>query len=253
MRKALIREIAPETVLEWIEAEEYVISQYQSMRFGNTFRASDCANIRASTAICLRRVLSQLRLERERARAPCDCFKSRRRLEAEILVLRHQLSVLQQRMPGRVHLRWADRAVFIWLYRCCPCMLDAITIVRPETVVRWQRMGFAVYWRWKSRPPGGRPRIDKEIRDLIQRMSLENRLWGATKIHGELLKLGIEIAQSTVSITWCRGEIGHCKLGRPSFAISNIIATHVSDFSEATPAKACSTGRSGGSRSSNYC
>jgi hypothetical protein len=71
----------------------------------------------------------------------CDCFKSRRRLEAEILVLRHQLSVLQQRMPGRVHLRWADRAVFIWLYRCCPRMLDAITIVRPETVVRWQRMG----------------------------------------------------------------------------------------------------------------
>jgi hypothetical protein len=61
----------------------------------------------------------------------CDCFKSRRRLEAEILVLRHQLSVLQQRMPGRVHLRWADRAVFIWLYLCCPRMLDAITIVRP--------------------------------------------------------------------------------------------------------------------------
>jgi transposase InsO family protein len=129
----------------------------------------------------------------------CDCFKSRRRLEAEILVLRHQLSVLQQRMPGRVHLRWADRAVFIWLYRCCPRILDGITIVRPETVVRWQRMGFAVYWRWKSRPRGGRPRIDKEIRDLIRRMSLENRLWGATKI-GELLKLGIEIAQSTVSI-----------------------------------------------------
>ena len=92
----------------------------------------------------------------------CDCFKSRRRLEAEILVLRHQLSVLQQRMPGRVHLRWADRAVFIWLYRCCTRILDGITIVRPETVVRWQRMGFAVYWRWKSRPRGGRPRIDKE-------------------------------------------------------------------------------------------
>jgi hypothetical protein len=145
--------------------------------------------------------------------------------------------------PSRVHLAVSLLSL----------QLDAITIVRPETVVRWQRMGFAVYWRWKSRPPGGRPRIDKEIRDLIQRMSLENRLWGATKIHGELLKLGIEIAQSTVSITWCRGEIGHCKLGRPSFAISNIIATHVSDFSEATPAKACSTGRSGGSRSSNYC
>jgi transposase InsO family protein len=61
-------------------------------------------------------------------------------------------------------------------------------------------MGFAAYWRWKSRPPGGRPRIGKEVRDLIRRMSLENPLWGATKIHGELLKLGIEVAQSTVSI-----------------------------------------------------
>ena len=72
-----------------------------------------------------------------------DCFKSRRRLEAEILVLRHQLNVLQQRVPRRVHLHWASRALFIWLYRCCPRILDAITIVRPETVVRWHRMGFA--------------------------------------------------------------------------------------------------------------
>ena len=71
-----------------------------------------------------------------------DCFKSRQRLEAEILVLRHQLNVLQQRAPRRVHLQWASRALFIWLYRCCPRILDAITIVRPETVVRWHRMGF---------------------------------------------------------------------------------------------------------------
>ena len=66
-----------------------------------------------------------------------DCFKSRRQLEAEILVLRHQLNVLQQRTPRRVHLHWASRALFIWLYRCCPRILDAITIVRPETVVRY--------------------------------------------------------------------------------------------------------------------
>ena len=130
----------------------------------------------------------------------CDCFKSRRRLKAEILVLRHQLNILQQRASHRLHLRWADRAVFIWLYRRCPRILDAITIVRPETVVRWHRMGFAAYWRWKSRPLGGRPRIRKEVRDLIRRMSFENPLWGAPKIHGELLKLGIEITQSTVSI-----------------------------------------------------
>src|SRR5215831_5320047 len=130
----------------------------------------------------------------------CGCFKSRRRLKAEILVLRHQLNVLQRCTSRRLHLRWADRALFIWLYRRCPRLLDVITIVRPETVVRWHRMGFAAYWRWKSRPRGGRPRIAKEISDLIRRMSVENPVWGATKIHGELLKLGIEVAQSTVSI-----------------------------------------------------
>src|SRR5437870_2190167 len=130
----------------------------------------------------------------------CDCFKSRRQLKAENLVLRHQLNVLRQRAPRRLHLRWADRALFIWLYRRCPRILDAITIVRPETVVRWHRMGFAPYWRWKSRPRGGRPQIGKEVRDLIRRLSFDNPLWGATKIHGELLKLGIDVAQSTVSI-----------------------------------------------------
>jgi transposase InsO family protein len=120
--------------------------------------------------------------------------------QAEIFVLRHQLNVLQQRIPRRqLCLRWADRALFIWLYRRCPHILDAVTIVRPETVVRWHRRGFAAYWRWKSRSPGGRPRVTQE-RDLIRRMSLENPLWGATKMHGELLKLGIRIAQSTVSI-----------------------------------------------------
>jgi hypothetical protein len=133
-------------------------------------------------------------------RTLCDCFKSRRQLEAEILVLRHQINILQRRTSRRLHLRWADRALLIWLYRRCPRILDAITIVRPETVVRWHRMGFAAYWRWKSRSPGGRPRIGKEVRDLIRRMSFENPLWGAPRIHGELLKLGIAVAQSTVSI-----------------------------------------------------
>jgi hypothetical protein len=134
-------------------------------------------------------------------RALCDWFKPRQQLAAEILVLRHQLNILQQRAPHRqVRLRWVDRALLIWLYRRCPAILDAITIVRPETVVRWHRKGFAAYWRWKSRSPGGRPRIAQDVRELIRRMSLENPLWGATKIHGELLKLGIEVAQSTVSI-----------------------------------------------------
>jgi transposase InsO family protein len=131
----------------------------------------------------------------------CDFFKPRPRLEAEILILRHQLNVLQQRTPRRrLHLRWVDRALFIWLYRRYPRILDAMSIVRPETIVRWHRKGFTSYWRWKSRSPGGRPRIAREVRELIRRMSFENSLWGATKIHGELLKLGIAVAQSTVSI-----------------------------------------------------
>jgi hypothetical protein len=94
----------------------------------------------------------------------CDYFKPRQQLEAEILVLRHQLNVLQQPAPRRgLHLRWFDRALFIWLYRRYPRMLDAITIIRPETILRWHRRSFAVYWRWKSRSPGGRPRIAKEV------------------------------------------------------------------------------------------
>jgi hypothetical protein len=118
-----------------------------------------------------------------------DYFKSRPQLEAEIVILRHQLNLLQRRAPRRPHLRWVDRALFIWLYRRCPGVLRAITIVRPEAVLRWHRMGFAAYWRWNSRSPGGRPRIAHEVHDLIRRMSLENPLWA---LHGELLKLGTE-------------------------------------------------------------
>ena len=108
----------------------------------------------------------------------CDYLKPRPQLEAEIVILRHQLNLLQRRAPRQLHLRWVDRALFIWLYRRCPRVLRAITIVRPETVLRWHRMGFAAYWRWKSRSAGGRPRIAQEVRDLIRRMSLENPLWG---------------------------------------------------------------------------
>src|SRR5262245_23603696 len=88
----------------------------------------------------------------------CDCFKPGRRLEAEILILRHQLNILQQHAPRRkLQLRWIDRALFIWLYRRCARMLDAISIVKPETIVHWHRKGIAAHWRWKSRPRGGRP------------------------------------------------------------------------------------------------
>ena len=126
-------------------------------------------------------------------------FKSKLRLEAENTVLRHQLIVLRRRPHGRVQLTNHDRLFFIQLYRWFPAILKDLTIIRPETLVRWHRAGFRCYWRWKSRPRGGRPQIDTKLRGLVRRMSLENPLWGAPRIHGELLKLGFEIAQSSVA------------------------------------------------------
>lgn len=132
--------------------------------------------------------------------------KSRYRLEAEILVLHHQLNILHRRTPRRPWLSNADRLTFVWLYRLCPAVADAVTIVRPETIIRWHRGGFRAFWRWKSRSRGGRPAIPKEIRDLIREMSRDNWLWGAPRIHGELLKLGIEIAESTVAKYMIKGS-----------------------------------------------
>src|SRR5882757_7475123 len=126
-------------------------------------------------------------------------FKSKLRLQAENAVLRHQLIVLRRRLHGRVRLTNYDRWFFIQLYRWVPSILQVLTIIRPETLVRWHRAGFRCYWRWKSRPLGGRPQIDTELRVLIRRMSVENPLWGAPRIHGELLKLGFEVAQSSVA------------------------------------------------------
>jgi transposase InsO family protein len=126
-------------------------------------------------------------------------FKAKLRLEAENAVLRHQLIVLRRRPGGRVRLTNHDRWFFIQLYRWFPAIVKVLTIIRPETLVRWHRTGFRCYWRWKSCPRGGRPQIDTELRALVRRMSLENPLWGAPRIHGELLKLGFGIAQSSVA------------------------------------------------------
>ena len=126
-------------------------------------------------------------------------FKSKRRLEAENAALRHQLILLRRKVRGRVRLTDGDRLFFIQLYRWFPATLKAITIVRPETLVRWHRAGFRRYWRWKSHSLGGRPQIDAALRALIRRMSVDNPLWGAPRIHGELLKLGFEVAQSSVA------------------------------------------------------
>ena len=126
-------------------------------------------------------------------------FKSKLRLQAENAVLRHQLIVLRRKLQGRVRLTNHDRSFFIQLYRWFPAILKVLTIIRPETLVRWHRAGFRCYWRWKSCPQGGRPQIDTELRALISRTSMENPRWGAPRIHGELLKLGFEVAQSSVA------------------------------------------------------
>jgi len=135
-----------------------------------------------------------------------DLGKSRARLQAEILLLRHQLNVALRHTPPRVRLRGGDRAFMVWMVRLWPSLLDVVQVVQPETLLRWQRAGFRIYWRWKSRRRVGRPRISRGVRDLIRRMSQENPLWGASRIHGELLMLGFEVAPSTVSRYMKRGR-----------------------------------------------
>ena len=135
-----------------------------------------------------------------------NCFMSRGRLEAEVIVLRHQLNILRRQSPRRVRPNAFDRVIFVCLYRHFPDIGKAVAIIRPETVIRWHRMGFRAWWRWKSRNPGGRPKIDPELRDLVRRLCEENPLWGAPRIHGELLKLGFTVAQSTVSKYRLRGR-----------------------------------------------
>jgi hypothetical protein len=126
-------------------------------------------------------------------------FKSKIRLEAENAALRHQLVVLRRQLKGRARLTNDDRWFFVQLYRWFPSILPALMIIRPETLVRWHRAGFRRYWCWQSRRRGGRPPIEAELRALIRQMSTENLLWGAPRIHGEQLKLGFEVAQSSVA------------------------------------------------------
>jgi transposase InsO family protein len=124
-------------------------------------------------------------------------FRSRASLEFELIAVRHQLSVLRRQRPCRPQLSSIDRLLWVWLYRIWPQVIDTMVLVKPATVIQWHRKGLRFYWRWRSRRPG-RPKIGTEIRDLIRRMSKANPLWGAPRIHGELLKLGIKISQVTV-------------------------------------------------------
>lgn len=147
-------------------------------------------------------------------------FRSRASLQAEILTLRHQLNVLRRKSPQRLTFTSIDRLVFAGLYRLAPGVLDALKIVRPETVIRWHRAGFRAYWRWKSRPRSGRPKTPLEIRQLVREISLANPLWGAPRLHGELLKLGIDVGQTTVAKYMAREGDRRPRGGRGSFIIT---------------------------------
>jgi transposase InsO family protein len=128
-----------------------------------------------------------------------DLIRSRAALEAEIWTLRQQINVLRRTAPKKLSFSVIDRLVFVGLSRLFPNVRDALAIVKPETIVRWHRAGFKSYWRWKSRPRGGRPTVPLELRRLIREMSIANPLWGAPRAHGELLKLGINIGQTSVA------------------------------------------------------
>ena len=151
-------------------------------------------------------------------------FRSRAALHAEILVLRHQLNVLRRKSPNRLVFKNIDRLVFIGLYRLAPKVLDALKILNPATVIAWHRAGFRAYWRWKSRSHGGRPKVSAEVRELIRDMSKGNPLWGAPRIHGELLKLGIDIGQTSVAKYMAR------KRRPPSQGWKTFIRNHANDI-----------------------
>jgi len=125
--------------------------------------------------------------------------RSRAALHLEILALRHQLQVLQRSRPRRLHLAKADRWLWVWLSVAWSGWRATLMIVKPETVIAWHRQGLRLFWRWKSRRHSGRPPVATDVRCLIRRMSKENPLWGAPRIHGEFLTLGVDVSQATVA------------------------------------------------------
>jgi putative transposase len=127
-------------------------------------------------------------------------LRRRRKLQIEILALRHQINVLRRSVPGRSRLRTSDRLLWVWLSRIWSDRRSALHIVKPETVIAWHRKGFRLFWTWKNTQGyRGRPRTSREVRELIGTMSKTNPLWGAPRVHGEWLKLGIDISQATVA------------------------------------------------------
>jgi putative transposase len=125
--------------------------------------------------------------------------QSRAALHLEVLALRHQLQVLQRSRSRRLHLKAADRWLWAWLSRSWSNWRTALVIVKPETVIAWHRRGFQLFWSWKSRKRIGRPPVPADVRTLIRTMTRDNPLWGAPRIHGELIKLGVDVSQATVA------------------------------------------------------
>src|SRR5215475_7969029 len=151
--------------------------------------------------------------------------RSRASLELELVTLRHQVTVLRRQRPGRPRLFSTDRLLWTWLYRIWPQVLDTMVLVKPATVIQWHRKGFRLFWRRRSRRLG-RPRMSRDICDLIRKMSQANPLWGAPRIHGELLKLGIEISQATV------GRYLPWRPNVPSATWCSFLHNHVTDIAE---------------------
>jgi hypothetical protein len=151
-------------------------------------------------------------------------FKSKLRLEAENAVLRHQLNVVRRRLPGRVRLTNHDRWFLIQLYRSFPSILQVLTVIRPETLLRWHRAGFLRYWRWKSRPQGGRPQIDTELRVLIRRMSVENRFGARRASTANCSSSGLRSRSRASPSTWSNGG------GPPSQGWRTFLRNHAPDI-----------------------
>src|ERR1700676_5385809 len=155
----------------------------------------------------------------------CSMFRARAELELENIALRHQIGVLKRSARKRPKLTTADRLFWICLSRVWCDWRSALDVVKPETVIAWHRKGFRLYWTWKSRHgQAGRPPVSREIRDLIRRMSRENPLWGSPRIHGELLKLGIDVGETSVSKYMVRGR------KPPSQTWRTFLENHVNDL-----------------------
>ena len=147
--------------------------------------------------------------------------RPRQDLVFENLLLRHQLAVLTRptRSRPRARLRLWDKLLWILARRWCAGWREHLTFVTPDTVVRWHRRGWRLFWRWKSRSRGGRPHLSPEVQDLIRTMSRENRLWGTERIRGELLKLGIVVSNRSIHAIAGVGQSAHrTKPGAPSWA-----------------------------------